>query len=202
MYRNIVVLSLLISLMLLLTVSASWATSWSAFEPATFEGIYLTPSVSTGILNYELSLNNSPTVTLSDGTTHDIIWIQAFYLLGQDKVTSFTAENGSVVTDWKWESNSSQGQASGWQSTGNDRIELGETKTFGFSQLDVTGRIIQYGFHIGYTTSSGNVTKFFKGDLPGELNVPPVPEPSSVMGLSVMLLGSVFPLLRRIYAGK
>lgn len=151
--------------------------SWSSFDPAAFSGIYLTPSLATGVLDYVLAIGAKPKITLG-ASTYDVNWITAFFVVSQDKATDFTATNGTTVTDWFWEVKSLPGRISGWIGEGQQRVYPGQQKPLGFGSFVITNNAVLSGLHVGYQDGSTEVTGWWKGTLST------VPEPSSLLALA------------------
>ena len=174
-------------------VPAANATSWSSFEPASFADVYLGPQLATDQLDYVLSMGPSPKITIGPAT-YDVNWVQAFYVVSQDRETGFRATNGTTVHDWTWDAKDSPGQIAGWRGTGQNRLYPGGQKMLGFGELDITGNAVLTGLHVGYKTGSKEETGYYKG-APSEPS--PVPEPGSLIALATGLFGSVWVLRRR-----
>ena len=163
--------------------------SWASFEPASFVDVYVTPSLATDVLDYILTLGSDPKIVLPGGT-YPINWVEAYFVVSQDQETDFTATNGTTVTDWRWESKSLPGRISGWIGTGNTCLYPGYSKDLGFGSFDITGNSVLSGLHLGYQDGAVEVTGWYKGELP------PVPEPSSLLAL-VCGLGGLGGLMWR-----
>lgn len=179
-----------LAVVVLATCAMADPPSWSSFVPASFDGIHVTPSLTQNSLDYTISLDAYPKITLG-ATTYDVNWVQAFFVVSQDQATGFVATNGSVVTDWTWEEKQNPGRIAGWHGEGSNRIYPGGSKEIGFQEFDVTGNTVLSGFHIGYQNGSSEVTNWYKGDAP------PVPEPSSLIALLTGFIGCGYLLRRR-----
>ncbi|MCE5315621.1 MAG: PEP-CTERM sorting domain-containing protein [Armatimonadota bacterium] len=151
------------------------AASWADFKTADISGIYLTPSPATDVLTYTLTLGSNPTITI-DGHTYAVNWVQAYYLVSQDKTTSIGATDANVVTLWTWESKSNPGDIAGWHGEGSNRITPGKEKIFEYKTLNIDNNAVLSGLHVGYQLNSTTEdTDFFKTTLS-----PEVPEASSM----------------------
>lgn len=163
--------------------------SWSAFDPASFEEIYVTPELALDGLNYIISLGAHPKITLG-GTTYNVNGIQAFFVVSQDQETGFIATNGTG-NDWKWEDKTQNGRIAGWLGEGGLRVHANESKLFHYGTFDPTGNDVLSGFHVAYQSGSTEITGWYKDDAP------PVPEPSSLIALLTGCIGCGYLLRKR-----
>ena len=186
------VVCLVVALFLALSSGANAdPPSWSSFEMALFIDVYVTPPLTTGILDYVLSMGSVPEILLG-GMLYDINWIQAYFVISQDQMTGFIATNGTAVTDWIWEEKSMPGRIAGWHGLGSNRIYPDGSKQLGFGSFDITGNDVLHGFHVGYQDDDVELTGWYKGPLAS----PQIPEPGSWIAL---LSGTIalFGLRRR-----
>lgn len=166
---------------------------WNAFTQTTCTGITLTPSLTSGILSYQLCLLTGATV---NGTA--LQSIQGFWALGNTSTTTFTATDGSNTQGWTFGSKTNNGQVSGWEGLGSNRLLVPTapgasncaTFTFGqFNNFSPAGSTAVPGIHAIFTNGTSG---FFK------CNLPAVPEPATA-ALAGMggLFGAAFSVLRR-----
>lgn len=177
---------ILIAVLTAVAVSApAIAQDWSSFLPATFTGITLTPSLTSGTTGYILCLSNGATVS-----GQPINWIKAFYALGGTPLTTFTATDSSNSLGWVFDFRQNfTGEIAGWKGTDLNRLNTPAAPNtsvcgvFNYGALNlVTGSSLVPGFWIGFGTDN---SCFFKGEVPA------VPElPTALPSISVTLLGS------------
>ncbi|MEN6356717.1 MAG: hypothetical protein ABFD83_06500 [Armatimonadota bacterium] len=166
--------------------------SWSSFDPAEFDEVYLTPVPATDQLTYSLSMGAHPTITLS-GNTYAVNWIQAYFLVSQDQDTPIDAANAVGVNDWTWEYKDTPGAIAGWHGTDPDRIHPGEDITLAYKTLNINNNKVLSGMHIGYQkTSTFEDSGWYKTTLAAY-----VPEPSSMIAICVGLTSLIPAVLRR-----
>jgi len=153
--------------------------SWSSFMDAAISGVSLDQPLATNVLDYTLSIDAAPTITLGMNT-YPIIWVQAFYVVSLTGAENFTATPGAYPADWKWESKTIPGRIVGWQGQGaGERIYPGQSKQIQFASFDITDKPVVEGYHIGYVTPTGEVvTAWFK-------NTQQIPEPGSLSALAI-----------------
>lgn len=182
----------------MVTAAAAAPPSWNAFDTAQFEGIYITPSLVSGVLSYELEIGPNAKVIVGTAA-HDIGSIQDFYIVSQDSNTAFTATDGSNSMGWSWGTKNLPRRGgpvvAGWAGTGNNQLHPGDKMTFSFGSLGITGNAVLAGFSVKYGDhmSGGGCGGMGMGGMGGggmddashwvKGCVQPVPEPSSIFAL-------------------
>lgn len=184
----------LTTLFVLACASSVAAVSWSAFKEAEFSGITIDKPVEVDVLDYTITIGEHPTIAV-DGQTHELHWIQAFYLISETPGGKFVAANGAGNT-WNWDSKTNDGgQISGWHGQGNNRIHPGGAETFHFSQLDPQDNPLIAGFHVSYDDGKNAVTGWYSWR--NQVQAAMVPEPSSLLSFGVASVGFLGLTLRR-----
>lgn len=122
------------------------AMDWSSFSNASFGGVTASPEFASGTLSYTLTLSNTPTITIGSNT-YDLVWIQGFYALSEDGVSTFYAGGDNITvngkTAWKWDTSPhidspNQYVVAGWSAQGeNPRLYPGNNLTFNFTDFDI-----------------------------------------------------------------
>ena len=175
--RKISVVLAIITMALTLC-SGAQATSWSSFKSATFSGIYVLPTLSSGLTEYTITLDPGATITFG-GIDYQVEWIGGFYVNSLLSTESFGAAEATGQNDWGWDQDPTHGptfDSVGWKCSGDaDRLQanVGAVKKFYFSNFDLGTTAVNPGFHIGYLDNKGKAqTDFFTGST--------VPEPSGL----------------------
>ncbi|MHB9036415.1 MAG: PEP-CTERM sorting domain-containing protein [Armatimonadota bacterium] len=172
--------------------------SWHAFNEANFSGISISPAFAWNTLTYNLSLGATPTITV-DGDILDVKWVQGFYALSSNGLNTLYAGGGNIVsggkTTWKWDTSPNDSSpnnylVAGWSAQGNnDRLLLGESRSFSYTQFQMPGNTpVMLGLHVGYFSecTQKNETAFFMSD---GSETPQVPEPPTSLMLGIGGLG-------------
>jgi len=181
----------------LASTSMAFAESESSFKSAHLTDIYLTPSMKSGTTSYTLDFGSKPMITLADGNSYDIDWIQAFYAVSVVDNYTFTATEGASSLGWNWNTQKGKGKddgtvlIAGWDTTGGNRLGIHDKKqgTFTFGSLTFDSGKVVPGLHISY--GNGLKTDWFTVN-----NLQPVPELSTLTAaIGVLSPGLIF--LRR-----
>lgn len=179
---------------IVVTASASLGASWDSFKTATFSGIDLDKALAPNVLDYTLTLGSAPTVTI--GTkTYNVEWVQAFYVVSGTDTGSFKATDGKGPKNWTWDSKTNPGQIAGWTGQGKDRLYASQSVSFAFGSFDPGSNAVAPAYHISYQDGKNSITDWFKSGRKGP--VPAVPEPGSILCLSVALGGLFFVARQR-----
>lgn len=192
-------ISALLALMIACTATATAeAASWSSFTPAILEDIYVTPPLADGITAYTLSLGSNPTITL-DGNTYPVLWLQAFYAVGDTAQTVVDGTPAGNSLGWTWEAKTSPGDIAGWHGDGQSRLYPTQSGQFNYGTLTVYNGAVAVGVHAGYDIGGGTVVTAFHTDTmqpppPPNNDIPEFPA-SSLAAMGSMAMAG---LLRRI----
>jgi len=166
---------------LILTAGAVFPdpASWSSFIDSAITGITISPSLASNVFDYTVSVGSAPTVTFG-GITYNVVWVQAWYIVGFTGSENFIATPGYAPPDWKWESKTTPGRIVGWQGQGNERVYPGQSKFFTFTTFNITNMPVVEGYHLGYVNPGNSTvyTAWFKNT---------VPEPGSMAALAIGL---------------
>ncbi|MCE5323862.1 hypothetical protein LLG46_11185 [bacterium] len=209
---NILRRSWLVFAVALITISTSaYAESWSSFKDASFTNVSITPSFATDTMTYTVSLASSPMITIA-GITYNISWIQGFYALSSDGISTFYAGGSNIVDPtnsknilWKWDTTPNASSpddyiVAGWSAQGTeDRILPGNDKSFTYTDFQIPmDTSVILGLHVGYVNNGQQtvVTAFFKETE--NTSVPEAPA-SLLVALGGPMIG-VASLLRKRFS--
>ncbi len=179
---------------LTLVGATSFAASWDCFRTAQFDGISLDKQLQPNVLQYTLTVNQNPTITIGS-KTYAVNWIQAFYVVSGRSSGTFTAANGSSPKQWTWDTKASPAKIAGWTTQGNSRLEPGESETFTFGSFNPGSNPVVPAYHISYRVGNCTYTDWFK--QASKAPSPNVPEPGAVVCLSAALGGLIVRIRRR-----
>ena len=191
--RNISRIGLLSLACSVLVVSTLFAASWDAFTSASFSGIGLDKPLQANVLDYTLMLGSAPTVTIGS-KTYGVNWVQAVYVVSGTPTGTFVATDGAGPNGWSWDSKTKPAQIAGWTGQGSDRLYAGQSADISFASFDPGGNPVVPAFHISYQDGGKAVTDWFKSN---NATIGTVPEPSSIICLSVGVCGLLFVARQR-----
>ena len=187
-------IGLLVLISIVAAASASFGASWDSFKTATFSGIDLDKALQPNLLEYTLTIGDAPTVTIGS-ETYSVDWVQSFYVVSGTSGGSFVATSDIDPKNWTWDTKSSPAQISGWTGKGNNRLNPGESATFEFASFNPGENPVAPAYHISYRIGGDSVTDWFKAAA--KLPNPVVPEPGSLLCLSVGVCGLFFVARQR-----
>ncbi len=187
-------LGLLVSVFVALLGTGALAASWSAFTEAEFSGITFDKPLQVDVLDYTITIDPNPTITVG-GKTYEIDWVQSFYVLAAEPGGTFVATDGQGNM-WSWDSKTSGGgQISGWTGQGNNRLRPGQSGTFHFATFDPKGHPLAAGFHVAYRDGDDVITGWYSFRTGFHNSM--IPEPSPMVCFGVAGVGMLGLVLRR-----